>query len=339
MDKYHNEMYSIVDFDTLKNIYDKVDFIEQNKIKDLFEIEKIINPLESITNCISVSFFAQNVDNKFVNIDIPDHQNKQGDFYKKYTEKFINFIKDYNNSKFYFAYKIRIYLEKQLYSYIDFFLSLSDHIEIYYMKHNSIGASPGMLWRHLAFDDKTLDTVFSSDIDVDFYFRIPHFLHNFSKSNKTFGRLMVDYNDDFIIDKQNKEDSPMNYSVCLGSLLAFRPKKNDFQIKDTIIQYILYRIERTKTMKPSEDFDDKNTDKYNKPIDQHIYGWGGYWTMYGFDEKYLKHTVFPYLVRKGEVISFLCNRLEEIKKIAEDYPNHPSAIDYNFVKLYDNEFL
>jgi len=332
----YNNMYSIVDINFLNKFVDEMeDKSQKGKIESLFEHDRIINQRNEL-NCISVSLFAQHVNNKEPNNDIPDFKDENSPWYKKYYESLIKFIADFNKSKYYPFFKIRIYLENQLDFYIEDILKLSDHIEIYYMKYNSIGAQPGMLWRFLAFDDKTLNMVYSSDIDVDYYGHVmgSDKLEKFFSSNKTMGRLFSYYNG-YII-KHDDPESPINYAVCLGSMNAMRPNKLDINIKETIVNYILYRQYRTTTEKPCEEFDDRNTERFNKPVFDHYYGWGGHWTMYGFDEKFLKHTIFPYLVQRGEVLSWTLSLHDEM--IQTKSSNEPYIIDYHFVKSYDNAY-
>lgn len=337
--RYYNKMYSIIDLQYLDFfVNNKIDDINNKKkyISSLFEIENIIRPC-SQTNCISICLFCQNVDNKEVRIECSDNYlNKSSKWYTKYYKSLINFIKKFNESKYYNEFKIRIYLENQLSNLIDDLLLQSEHIEIYYMKQNSIGAQPGMLWRFLVFDDKNLDVVLSSDIDIDFE-SVNNKLDTFKKSNKTFGRLLPWCLDDFIIDESKSINSPLNYAACIGSSIAISPKSLDINIKNIIINYILYRINRYISIKPWEEFDNQNTEKYNKPIGGHIYGWGGYWTMYGFDEKIWKHTIFPYLVKKSQVLSWTNkDNIKNILSLSDN--NHPSKIDYNFITLHNNEF-
>ena len=128
----------------------------------------------------------------------------------------------------------------------------------------------------------------------------------------------------------------INYAVCTACSLFMRPKKLDINMKQLIINYIHYRKYRTTTAKPSEEFDDKNTYKYNTPIGSLLYGPGGDWTVYGFDEKILKHTLFPYLVQKGEVLSFMHFNKNVIEQLES---SHSIVIDYNFCNEFNNEFV
>ena len=119
-------------------------------------------------NAISICLFCQDQLNRNPNKLIYDFRDKNSYWYKIYYTSLIQFIKDYNNSQYYKDFKLILYLENRLLCFLPELLTLSEQIEICHMKLNSIGASPGALWRLLAFDNKDLDVVFSSDIDVPF---------------------------------------------------------------------------------------------------------------------------------------------------------------------------
>jgi hypothetical protein len=335
MEKYDREMYSILDLDYLNNFINKKISIDKKKdIEKYFEVQEIFCKKKN-KNCISVSLFAQNVNNISVSKDVPNFKDQQSNWYKKYYSQLIKFIENFNSSEFYQTFTIRIYLENQLFLYKDDLLSKSDNIEIYYMKYNSIGAQPGTLWRFLTFDDKDYEIVFCSDVDVEFNYHLKNPLHTFMNKNKTMGRLLQ-YKNNYIIDKNN-DNSAMNYEVCLASMIAIRTSKLDVNMKNIIVNYILYRNFRLKTTKPWEEFDDRNTSRFNKPVLIHDYGWGGIWTMYGFDEKLFKHTLFPYLIQKGEVLSWCKGDFNHLKNSVSS--DNPFIIDLDLTLHFKNEIV
>lgn len=332
----YEKMYSIINLNYLQKFMKKINNNKKQEIASLFEIEKIINSTNK-SNCISMSLFCQSVNNKKRQPEHSlDYQCNDSKWYTTYYKSLLKFIEEFNNSKYFSTFKIRLFLENQLGCFIDELVSKSQNIEIYLMKQNSIGAQPGMLWRFLSFDDKSLDVVYCSDIDINFS-EITNKLDSFINANKTIGRYLTYCSDNLIIDKNNKE-SPLNYQVCLGSSIAIRPKLLDINIKKIIISYIIYKNFRYKTVKPSEEFDYANTSKYNRPIGEHIYGWGGYWTMYGFDEKIWKHIIFPYLVKKSQVLTWLTqDNLNSLKKINDN--SNSTLIDYKFTFFHKNAFV
>jgi hypothetical protein len=314
-----------------------------NKIIDLFTVTNRVNELPQYKKCISLTLFCQKVDNKVPTKVDATTFDEGGKWHSKYYKSLENFIQDFRKSdKYYAQYKIRIYLEKQLQErgYAQRLLQLCpDRIELFLMKHNSIGAQPGMLWRYLAFDDKSLDIVFASDIDVDFNEHVPRKLNLFENSKQSaFGRFLGWHNQNYPI----KSDDPVsaeNYAVCLGSSIAMRPKLFKHQliphitVKRTMVNYILHRIRRIQLSKaPWEEKDGYNTRRFNKPIGAHTYGWGNYWTMYGFDEKFFKHTLFPYFIERGRVQTWTSyGNLENMLP-----PNNPFVMDINYTRAFDN---
>ena len=331
-------MYSIVDLDYLQHYVTRHIHPKYKKhLVTLFDINHIYQPCKQV-NAISLCLFCQRPDNKIKDPPINEYslsyRDKTSHWYVKYYKSLIQFIKDFNKSKYYKTFKIRLYLENKLKRFIPQLLKLSNHLEIYYMKTNSIGAQPGTLWRFLAFDDKRLNIVFSSDVDELFNNHITNMLDYFILDKMTIGRVIGYPIHGFRIDKCDI-NSPLNYTPCQAGTLVVRPKKINISIKNTIINYILYRVDRIKSNKPWEEYDDKNTELYNKPIGDHLYGWGGNWTMYGFDEKIWKHTLFPYFVKRGEVFTRACHNFDQL--ILDLPPDHCIMIDYNFIKQYGNK--
>jgi hypothetical protein len=329
-EKMYSTMYPIMDIDYLdKYISENIDENQKKEISDLFEVEQIINKCDK-TKCISVSFFCQNVNNTYKNqYGVINFNNEKSPWYKKYYINFQKFINNFNNSIYYKTYKLRIYLENQLSIFIPKFNN--PNIEIYIMKQNSIGGCPGMLWRYLVFDDKNIEIAHVFDIDEDFNI-LSQYIDLFSKSDKTLGRYFQNYEKNNLVDKKN---IAINYPVVYGGIVGLRPNKSDILFTNICINYILYKISRSQSNKPNLEFDTDIETIYNMPINNYIYGWGSHWFMYGFDERIWKHLFFPYFVKKGEVLSYSHNNINKIKYLPDV---HPTKIDYNFCKYYNNEF-
>ena len=255
-------------------------------------------------------------------------------WYTKYYNNLVAYIQDFSNHDDYKEWKLRIYLENKLYCFIDELLSVSDRVEIFHMKHDSGYCQPGTLWRFLAFDDKSNDIVYETDVDINFNERINR-INSVKNNKKTFSRVVQYYNNNFKIVK-NDINSPLNYAVVSGSSIGMRPKLIDISIKDTIINYILYRISRYTSKNPSEEYDDANTQLYNKPRGNCIYGWGGIWTSYGFDEKLFKHTIFPYFIKKGEVLSYCGYKYIDFNSLED---TNPCKMDYLFTTSYQGNIF
>jgi len=319
----YNTMYPILTIDELENFVKINNNI--NEISDLFEVKSILNKSEK-KNCISITLFCQKSNNTYpYQHGIIDYNDTTTDWYKKYIVSLFNFINCFSKSKYFSTFFIRIYLENQLSSFIP--LLLKYDLEIYHMKNNSIGLCPGALWRFLVFDDKNIDIAFSCDIDEQFNI-YSKYIDSFIISDKTLGRYFHNYHYFNIIN-----NSAINYAVVLGGVIGFRPKNNDVNFKSVIINYIIYRMLRSKTDYPNLDKDSDLQTIYNKPLIDHIYGFGGHWFSYGFDEKIWKHIFFPHFVKSGKVLSWSSSN----KYIF--YDKHPLSIDYNFCKSYNNKFI
>jgi len=330
-DEMYNTIYPIMSIDELNNTVNTLNNnIQIKEISELYEIKSIINKLDKV-NCISFTFFCQNSNNTFPNeYGIIDFTNTSSNWYKKYVNNLYKFIYDFNNSKYSKSFKIRIYLENQLESFIP--QLKQNNVEIYHMKNNSIGLCPGALWRFLVFDDKDINVAFSFDIDETFsnYYK---YIDSFLLSDKTLGRYFQYYNKSFCV---IKNDIAVNYAVVFGGVIGMRPKEIDekeLNFKSTIINYTIFRMLRASSNFPNLERDTDLQTIYNKPIGNNIYGMGGHWNTYGFDEKIWKHIFFPYFVKKGSVLSWSStNKYNILKK-------HPCYIDYNFCTYYKNEFV
>ena len=117
----------------------------------------------------------------------------------------------------------------------------------------------------------------------------------------------------------------------MGCRIGIRPKRLDLDIKSSLIDYILYRDYRITVYNSKEELDNYNTEPYSR--------WASGWKGYGFDEKFIKHTLFPYLVKKGEVLTSYWANISNIKC---DYPVNipcPVRTDIEFCKIYGNRFI
>lgn len=329
---YENEyskMYKIITEEELNNM--EFDENLKNEYTDYFTVQEIVNPINNLSKAISVSLFCQNVDSKYEGeFEAPDHNDVNSKWYNKYYKNLLKLVND--KKSLLPKYKLRIYLENKLQGLKNNLIN--DNTEIYIMKHNSIGAQPGMLWRFMAFDDKSLDVVFAIDIDEDFGNNLKY-INAFDKSNKTFGRFMSSYNYDFKINNK-LSDSPLNYTVVIGSKVGVRPKQSNISFVNNFILLMLLINNRYNSEKRWGFDDNEEMTPYNKPINETNICWGCNPFIYGFDEKVFKHLFFPYFVKKGECLTMTHNNIDKMKKLNK---NKPTKIDYDFTMSYNNEFV
>ena len=247
---------------------------------------------------------------------------------------------DFNNSDYIHTWKIRIYLEKKLIKLIE--PLKKNNIEIYVMNTNSVGAQPGMLWRYMAFNDKTIESLLCADIDEDFVDIRKNLdvVHNCNKlyPDKVFIRTGPYYKDhDYTI---KKGYDAVNVTVVLGSRVGFFPKRSHIDIKDLMIKYICLRMSRKTSKSPHLDYDsDYPPTIFNKPVDDE-FGWGGHWFKYGFDEKFLKVVIYPYFTMRGETISIIHKDEEpkDIKGLDDSVLNLYFKTQIKFCEYYNNVY-
>jgi hypothetical protein len=139
------------------------------------------------------------------------------------------------------------------------------------MKNNTIGFSPGLLWRFLVFDDKDINVAFSFDIDETFS-NYTKYLDSFALSNKVLGRYFQHFNKSFLIGGTNA----VNYPVVYGGVIGLRPKQSSVNFKQNCIYYIVFRKLRMSSIAPNLEKDTDLQTIYNRPYENNIYGMGGH---------------------------------------------------------------
>lgn len=337
METINNNYYQIVSPESLN----KMSFRNYNDISNLFEIDYIVNKQDK-QNCLSYSLFCDNVNNTYTDEFTSPSIDVGSEWYNKYYKSFINLIDNFNNSEYTKIWKLRIFLEPKL---ISFLSSLKKpNVEIYVMKNNSIGAQPGMLWRYLSFDDTTIDRLFCGDIDEDFVDVRKHIdvVYNcYDKfKDKVFIRTGPYYKNAYSQYKIKGSEDAINVTTVLGSRVGFYPKRSSINLKDLSIKYICLRIDRYNSKYPHLDYDSNTKETvFNKPLDNKL-GWGGHWFKYGFDEKFLKAVVFPYFTKRGETINIINEKDENvnIKKLEDSLMNSFYKTELMFSESYNNAF-
>ena len=283
----------------------------------MFSIESVYNKITHLTNCVSSAIFYHSYDKEIM--DKCDTSSRAA-FWKyveennpkwktKYYDSFINILTRFNKDRKFQHYKYRIYVEKKLSFLVTDFLQCCPRIEVYVTGVNTDRSQPGMWWRYASVDDTSLDFVFVSDIDVS-YNEFSHYLRLYERSSHPMMRFMANASCSCAIQWGTPA---LNYAVCLGSRIGFRPKLQPEPITKLMTAYCIHRDDRLKTSRPTEDFDDDSIDTsvYNGKVYDitwtsgeyplQYFGWGANWKDYGADEKFLKHVLFPYFVKRGEM--------------------------------------
>ena len=307
-----------------------IDFLKkyennEDEISDYFKINKIINPLPDKTKVISCSLFCKNVNIYYEN-ELPEPDSSiESKWYKKYMGVFLNTLDEFEKSELLNnGWKIRIYLANDLENtYIN--LLYRPYVEIYIMKSSSIGAQPGTLWRYLVYSDNSIDMAAIIDIDetLDNIYKLINIFDEYPNH-----LLIKQYETSVQI---NKDLDNINNAIIRGGGHIIRPKLFNLNIADIMASFIRYRMDVSKSSTPNlyGELDKENI--CNKSISKHIYGWGNHWFMYGFDERFLKHVIFYYIVEKGGIVTLY--QTEQIEKYPAEY-NYTLKINSNniFIK-------
>jgi hypothetical protein len=314
-----NKCYPPITIDFLKK------YENNDDISEMFKIDRIINPLPDKTKVISCSLFCKNVNVHYDN-ELPQPDSGiESNWYKKYMISLLNNIDAFGTSELVNnGWKIRIYLANDLAN--DEYINLLSrpYVEIYIMKSSSIGAQPGTLWRYLVYSDNAIDMAGIIDIDEPF--------DNIYKLINIFNRypnhLLIKQYETPVIISPNSDH--INNAIIRGGGHIIRPKLFNLNIEHIMTAFIRYRMDVSKSSTPNLYGDEDKENICNKPIDKHIYGWGNHWFMYGFDERFLKHVIFYYIIEKGGMITLHNNNQIE---------NHPAEYNYTMKINSNNIFI
>ncbi len=258
---------------------------------DPFQIDS--HTERSHKKCVSVCLFKQNINNRSLN-EFPI----DGALWnRKYWHGLLDLV---GEMRHFHDWKLRIYVERNLREKVD--AEFKDHpqVEIYRMAINSVGASPGMLWRFMALADKNLDIVLVTDIDEPLISKADYIDTFEMDSRFAIGRIgCFTHEGRFFIDQQRS--TAKNYATIVGSRVMSRPSMFDFDITAAMRGFMAYRRSFAQASRPWAYAHSEQFSVYNQPVGAHIYGWGSHWYMYGFDERFLKHTLYYHFAKKGHV--------------------------------------
>jgi len=286
------------------------DLWEKYNVEKWFTVHKSVeintNIRKRIRRVFSVSFFLADVDNKD-----PDRESCIGNaerWKKKYWQGFCQLISDIRCLNGEWA--LRVYMSLDLFQegYLDQIINEIGHsfeAKIHVMQEPSIGSQPGMLWRFLAFSDTSIDTCVVLDIDD----RLSEFrilmINEFEKAclrGIQFGRFVGRGGVDLKF-HVNKFSNAVNYPAVLGSFVLCSPRKARIaDLSQSMKDFVKSMMQRSRMY---EDCRIENFYPCDLPVDSHVYGWGAHWTMYGFDERYLKQVLLYLFAERGALLSFV----------------------------------
>ncbi|MCX7421412.1 MAG: FkbM family methyltransferase [Planctomycetia bacterium] len=243
--------------------------------------------------CVSVCLFKQNVNNRSPN-EFPFDENY---WCSKYWKGLLGVIDEMHDFP---EWKLRIYVEKDLWDKVYREFSVHPQVELYRMMVNSIGANPGSLWRFLALADPSLTVVLETDIDEPLMWKADYIRSFEMDSWSSIGRVGGFASDrQFLVDPIGS--TAKNYATMIGSRVMSRPTRFEFDLSDAMRGFMAYRRYHSTSVRPwAYDVNEKPS-AYNQPIGAHVYGCGSHWYMYCFDERFLKHVMYYHFADKGEI--------------------------------------
>ena len=296
-------------------------FIQSGEFEaDPFEIAHIVK--RPHVNCVAVSLFKQNVEDRVSGqfpVDEPTWDRRYWSSLKRIAAEMKSLP----------SWKLRIYVERQLWDLV--VSEFSDHaqIELCCMRTNSVGASPGTLWRFLALSDCDLENVLVTDVDEPLLLkqnRMETFLqdHEYAISrNGGFSDLRQ-----YLVDMTHS--SAKNYATIIASFVMSRPERFDFEISKAMKGFMANRRKQNEKTRPWAYADHEQPSVYNQAIGSHSLGWGSHWFGYCFDERFLKHVVYYHFANQGQLHTFA-------NTLALDEMSPEGICDYRYVTDRGNE--
>jgi Mannosyltransferase putative len=265
-------------------------FMESGEFdQDPFEFDPEITRPQS--NCVSVCLFRKNSNNR--------HRDEFPVEESGWTQKYWNGLQGRIDEMSRLPdWKLRIYVEPDLWPRVYDQFRGRDCVELYRMRTNSVGASPGSLWRYLAFNDTSLDLVFATDIDESLLGKWDLVTTFAACDWSDLGRLggFADPRDSLV---SPGSSTARNYATILGSRVAARPRRMDFDLAAAMRGFMALRRFYAMTPRAWACSDEDSMSDYNRPFGNHAYGWGAHWYMYCFDERFLAHVLYHHFVGKS----------------------------------------
>jgi hypothetical protein len=241
--------------------------------------------------CVSVSLFKRNADNRVPN----EFPLNEAAWNSKYWNGLLNVASEMAHFP---KWKLRIYVERGLGERVFAEFRIHPQVEIYQMNANSIGSSPGALWRFMALADPSLEMVLETDIDEPLMAKADYIRSFEMDSRSIIGRVAGFVSDGNYLVAPN-ESTVKNYATMTASCVMSRPAQIDFDMVAALRGFMAYRRYYSESERPWAYDEDEDPSAYNLPIGCHIYGWGSHWYMYGFDERFLKHVLYYHFAERG----------------------------------------
>lgn len=236
---------------------------------DIFDIETSHIKVTKKIN-ISMSLFMTNVNNTVEN----QYPINLLEWKKKYLSSILKNLD--NQPDFIKKYELNLFLENRLKKFYDKYFSQYDNLNVHIMKGNSIGGSPGTMWRFLNLTNKNYDLSIVVDVDEPW-----DWIAQFESIPENYAIMTTKQTDVWI----NGSKLAINFATIIASHIVSRPIYFNYDIKSAMIGFIHYIINYQATI--SYDNPTRQITHYNHPLPEQPYGWGSRYPIYGFDEHFL----------------------------------------------------
>lgn len=243
---------------------------------DWFVIEKEYIQSKKKEGCVSISLFKKNADNAFEN----EHPVDDDTWNRKYYHFLLSNLDKFTRTDM----CVNLYLANDLEQYIPELLKYR-FLNIYVMQSQSIGATPGTLWRFINITNKMYKTVYVADIDETW-----DWITDWETKglNEKLSTLIAA---DGLI-AEDPYQPAYNFATVIASHIRTIPEKFSFDIVDVMKGFIVLCKERERSSNPNCFCDDDAITFWNHPVSGRTLGWGRETTKYGFDEFFLKHVIY-----------------------------------------------
>lgn len=313
-----NDVFKSLSLDYLYKLYDS--HPETHEVLDgYFRVKKKLGH-QKAKKLLTYSLFWKPQD--VVNIETIHQKRhmkgKETSFYELYVmplKKNIAYFKKNESST-----RIRIYLSSDL----EFLVSdlSSSNVEIFVMESNSVGHSPGAMWRFLAFGDPETTWVCCQDSDQTEREKNVDIINKWLRDKSTHGFYRIHaakY-------KENLEGAVYSPIVanCFGSKTFLR-----IDFEKAMKGFLLHR----------ELYPDETRHPRDTALNGHPYGFGNHFPVYGLDERFLKHVLYFYLADRALLTTLSTSRSKTstLKDLAKGDKSYLMAKDYYYV-LKRNKF-
>ena len=183
-------------------------------------------------------------------------------------------------------------------------------VELKRMNHPTVGHSPGALWRLLSMSDYSLQEVLIFDIDEPWDNPVNRWHEETLRYDKALTRGVHIPREKFWLKLDRAwfdSDKQVNaYPPIMCSKLNVLPERLGLPDMDKLIAtYVWLRMRQSRSSNPVSQIDiaEPVTD-YNRALPDEPFGHQNHWYQYCFDERFLKHVVFPYAAERGEVCTY-----------------------------------